>query len=211
MVGAGLQSSSARAAARSPTQAATAPAHLGLWLYQAAQVWVQYRRRCLRERGLIVSFYVFLCPFAEEKHLRFGSGLRLCGSQKAYKLQSREPHTRLSTQHWPFLLLHCSGFVPKDWISAVQPQTWKKNGVTNIGQLPMHHGTGNLAEQPFSFSFARLPMWFALWSLNFFKKGCILTHAVVLQCSYWSPRICLSWEADWRLSSCMVLCNKQHL
>lgn len=97
MVGAGPQSSSARAAARSPAQAATAPAHLGLWLYQAAQVWVQYRRRCLRERGLIVSFYVFLCPFAEEKHLRFGSGLRLYG--KPESMQVTEPWTSYKTRY----------------------------------------------------------------------------------------------------------------
>lgn len=34
----------------------------------------------------------------------------------------------------------------------------------------MHHGTGNLAEQPFSFSFAPLPLWFALVVFEFKKK-----------------------------------------
>lgn len=34
----------------------------------------------------------------------------------------------------------------------------------------MHHGTGNLAEQPFSFSFAHLPVWFALVVFEFKKK-----------------------------------------
>lgn len=120
------------------------PTRPGLWFCRAAPAWVRFT-----QGGSCLS--LSMSPFAEEQHLRSGSSLEPCRSWNACGLESSAAHSRLSLD--PALPIPTpSDFESEDWVCAVQLQTWKKNGVTNVGQLPMHHSTGNLAEQPFSFT-----------------------------------------------------------
>lgn len=96
-------------------------------------------------------FVFFMSPFAEEQNLRSSSGLEPCGSYNACRLESSAAHSRLSLDT-ALPIPTPSDLESKDQVCAVQLQTRKKNGVTNVGHLPMHHSTGNLAEQPFSFT-----------------------------------------------------------
>lgn len=97
-------------------------------------------------RRLFISSYVFLCWRAA-----FQGWFRLTAMWKLESMwwwEGSAAHSRLNLD--PALAFP----TPSDFnqrIESVQLQTWKENGVTNVGQLPMHHGTGNLAEQHFSF------------------------------------------------------------
>lgn len=106
-----------------------------------AQVWLSEGPGGGRCSSLSMS------SFAEEQH--FKGWFRLTAMWKlesSWWWEGSAAHSRLNLD--PALAIpNPSDFNQR--IESVQLQTWRENGVTNVGQLPMHHGTGNLAEQPF--------------------------------------------------------------